>query len=390
MEDYEQDSTKEITHTGKLIFYNYYEVSVMQQENNIKQKEHGKSSLFNKKNVLFMVLFIVIAVMTVFAVMSQSQEFSISSFLDYVEGSSFGWLFAALLSMLGFIFFEAIALAILCKAFGNKQSLGRTYIYSASDIYFSAITPSATGGQPASAFFMIKNGMNSMMVTALLVANLCMYTLSIILIGIVCFIFRWEYFMQYNLFSQLLIGFGFVSQVLMLIFFYLLLKKDRLLHRICNVVLRLLCKMRLLKKREEKQKKLDAYMEKYRQHSKIITQHRKSMGFCLLFNLLQRASQIAVTMFVYCAASGAGIVKSIELWFMQGYVTLGSNSIPIPGAMGVSDYLMIDGFQCLMTEQAAVNLELLSRSFSFYSCVIICGISTLAYYLIIRKRGKKK
>jgi len=365
----------------------------MQKVNNNKHNEHNeheKSNLLNKRNVLFMVLFIVIAVMTVFAVMSQSQEFSMTDFMSYIQDSSVEWLLMALLSMLGFIFFEAFALMILCKAFGHKQSLGRTYIYSASDIYFSAITPSATGGQPASAYFMIKNGMNSMMVTALLVANLCMYTLSIIVIGGICFILRWDMFMQYNLFSQLLIAFGFISQVVLLVFFYLLLKKERLLHRICNVVLRFLCKIKLLKKREEKQKKLDEYMAKYRMHSHIITGHKKSLGFCFLFNLLQRASQIAVTMFVYCAASGEGFIKSIELWFMQGYVTLGSNSIPIPGAMGVSDYLMIDGFSSMMSEQAAVNLELLSRSFSFYSCVIICGISTVYYYFHIRKRGKAK
>lgn len=362
----------------------------MQEVKNTKQNEHEKSNLLNKRNVLFMVLFLVIAVMTVFAVVSQSKEFSMTDFVEYIEGSSVEWLAMALVSMLGFIFFEAIALMILCKAFGHKQSLGRSYVYSSADIYFSAITPSATGGQPASAFFMIKNGMNGMMVTALLVANLCMYTLAIVVIGMLCFVLRWDMFLQYNLFSQLLIAFGFISQVFLLIFFYMLLKKDRLLHRICNVVLRFLCKIKILKRQEQKQKKLDEYMAKYRLHSQIITGHKKSLGFCFLFNLLQRSAQIAVTMFVFCATSGEGFVKSIELWFMQGYVTLGSNSIPIPGAMGVSDYLMIDGFSSMMSEQAAVNLELLSRSFSFYSCVIICGITTVYYYFHIRKRGKSK
>lgn len=362
----------------------------MQEVKNTKQNEHEKSNLLNKRNVLFMVLFLVIAVMTVFAVVSQSKEFSMTDFVEYIEGSSVEWLAMALVSMLGFIFFEAIALMILCKAFGHKQSLGRSYVYSSADIYFSAITPSATGGQPASAFFMIKNGMNSMMVTALLVANLCMYTLAIVVIGMLCFVLRWDMFLQYNLFSQLLIAFGFISQIFLLIFFYMLLKKDRLLHRICNVVLRFLCKIKILKRQEQKQKKLDEYMAKYRLHSQIITGHKKSLGFCFLFNLLQRSAQIAVTMFVFCATSGEGFAKSIELWFMQGYVTLGSNSIPIPGAMGVSDYLMIDGFSSMMSEQAAVNLELLSRSFSFYSCVIICGITTVYYYFHIRKRGKSK
>lgn len=353
-------------------------------------EKSSNSPMSKKKSILFMTLFIVIAVMTVYAVVSQSREFSLSKFTDYVQGSSYGWLSAALMSMLGFIFFEAFALLVLCNAYGDRQRLSSGYIYSASDIYFSAITPSATGGQPASAYFMIKNGMNSMLVAALLVANLTMYTLAIIVIGTICLVFRFNYFLQYGFVAQLLIVVGYISQIFLLIFFYMLLKKDRLLHNICNVCLKFLCKIRLVKRREVYQKKIDDYMEKYRRHSRILTKHRKSLCSCFVFNFLQRVSQIAVTMFVYIATTGKSFAESVELLFWQGYATLGSNSIPIPGAMGVSDYLMIDGFKNIMDNTAAVNLELLSRSFSFYSCVIICGLSTLIYYLVIRKRGKAK
>lgn len=345
--------------------------------------------LTNKKQWLFMVLFVGIAVISVVTVVSQSKEFSLTDFTAYIKDASIPGLIVALLSMLGFIVFEGIALLILCRAFGHKRSFWQGYIYSTSDIYFSAITPSATGGQPASAYFMIKDGMSGMMVTALLLANLCMYTLSIIAIGLVCFIFRFDLFLQYSLLSKLLIIVGFLMQIGLLLFFYMLLKKDHLLQRICNWCFNLLCKLHLLRNREKKQAKLDAYMERYRQNARLLTGHTKSLFFCFIFNFLQRASQIAVTLFVYMATTGQSILQSIDLWFWQGYVVLGSNCIPIPGAMGVSDYMMLDGFRNIMTESQAVNLELLSRSFSFYSCVIICGISTLVQYCIIKRRGKK-
>lgn len=363
------------------------------KQDKLKKNENQTASngpLGNKKSILFMILFIFIAVMTVWAVMSQSKEFSLANFLSFIQGASYEWLGAALFAMLGFVFFEAIALLILSNAFGNRQTLSRCYMYSASDIYFSAITPSATGGQPASAYFMIKNGMNGMMVAALLVANLMLYTLAIVVIGTVCFIMRFDYFMQFSLLSKLLIIAGFVSQIFLLIFFFLLLKRDKLLQRICNFILKFLCKIRIIKRREYYQKKLDGYMDKYRQHSKIITGHRKSLFFCFFFNLLQRISQIMVTVFVCAATTGKDFIQSMELLFWQGYATLGSNSIPIPGAMGVSDYLMIDGFTKVLDDITAVNLELLSRSFSFYSCVIICGISTLVYFLMVRRRGRAK
>ena len=108
-----------------------------------------------------------------------------------------------------------------------------------------------------------------------------------------------------------------------------------------------------------------------------------------LFKFLQRSSQIAVTMFTYLA-TGGDPANAFSLFAMQGYVVLGSNSIPIPGAMGVSDYIMLDGFRTIMSESAAVNLELLSRSVSFYFCIFLCGISTLIQYQILKKRRTKK
>ncbi len=357
----------------------------MKKENN----KASESSLVSRKQVLFMLFFVLIAAMSVWAVVSQSQNFSLADFGVYIQNASLPWLIAAVAGMLGFILFEGFALQILCRAFGYRSNLRQGFIYSASDIYFSAITPSASGGQPASAYFMMKDGIDGMMTTVILVANLIMYAAAIIVIGILCFVVRFDLFLKYSLPSQILIIVGCVLQIGLLIFFYLLLRKDRLLQKLCNGVLSLLCRLHILRNREKLQAKLDAYMEQYRQYSKLISGHRKTLFLCFLFNFLQRASQIAVTMFVYAATTGKGFLESIELWFWQGYVVLGSNCIPIPGAIGVSDYLMLDGFQNIMTESEAVNLELLSRSFSFYSCVIICGIAVVAQYCINKRRTKR-
>lgn len=358
-------------------------------KNQIGKTQTESSPLNNRKQWLFIGLFIVIAVVTVSSVVLQSQDFSVSSFVKYIKEANIGWLLTAFSSMLGFIIFEALALLSLCRALGYRQGLWKGYSYSASDIYFSAITPSATGGQPASAYFMMKNGIEGMKATAILIANVAMYTLAIIVIGILCLIFRFDLFMEFSVPSKILIIVGFLIHAGLLIFFYMLLKCEKLLHRICSFFISLLCKIRIFRNKEEKITKLNVYMKNYRKHCDLIVGHRKSMFLCFVFNFLQRASQLAITMFIYIASTGANLLDSLCYWFMQGYVTLGANIIPIPGAMGVSDAMMLDGFSSLgLSSEAATNLELLSRSFSFYVCVIICGISTLVQYCIIKKRRK--
>ena len=349
-------------------------------------QEHGEPQ---KKQWLWTLLFIAIAVISVLAVVMQSREFSLSQFAEFISDASLPWLSVSFLSMLCFILFEGFAVLCLCRAFGYKKGFGSGFLYSASDIYFSAITPSATGGQPISAYFMVKDGIPGMLVTVALVANLYMYVLAILAIGLICFVFYPEVFMGFNTFSKLLIVVGVVAQIGLGAFFYLLLKHDGLMRRLCSKVLHLLCKLRILKNEEQKQEKLNAYMDKYRGYSEMLSGHRKTLLIVFLFNLIQRAAQIAVTMFTYLA-TGGDPQNAGQLFAMQGYVVLGSNFVPIPGGMGVSDYLMLDGFRKIMSESAAVNLELLSRSFSFYICIIICGIATLLGYRTVKKRSKKQ
>lgn len=338
-----------------------------------------------KKQWLWTVVFILIAAVSILAVVMQSKDFSLSQFMSFLLDASLPWLGVSLLSMLGFILFEGIALLFICRAFGYKKKLRNGYIYSASDIYFSAITPSATGGQPASAYFMMKDGIPGMVVTVALVANLCMYTLAIVAIGVICFTLHFDIFLKFNFVSKVLILVGVVMQLGMAFFFFLLLKNGELLHRMCRAVLHFLCRIRILRHEAKKQAKLDASMEKYRSYAHILSAHHKTLVGVFVFNFLQRASQIGVTMFTYLATGGS-TENAWDLWAMQGYVVIGSNSIPIPGAMGVSDYIMLDGFRTIMSESAAVNLELLSRSFSFYICIFLCGISTLVQFQLLKKR----
>lgn len=353
-----------------------------------KNTKPADAPVSRKKQILFIFLFLVIAALSIWAVSSQSKDFSISHFGAYIQHANKPWLIAAIAGMLGFIIFEGLAIQVLCRAFGYRTTFRQGFIYSASDIYFSAITPSASGGQPASAYFMMKNGIDGMMTTVVLLVNLVMYTSALVVISLLCFLLRFDLFLQYSLLSKVLILAGCVIMLGLLLFFYLLLKKDNLLQKLCLGCLRLLCFLHILRHREEKEEKLIAYMDRYRHYSKLISGHRKTLFFCFIFNLFQRTSQIAVTMFVYAATTGKTFLESIDLWFLQAYAVLGSNFMPIPGGIGISDGLMIDGFQNRMSISDASYLDLLSRSFSFYSCVLICGIAMVVQYCANKRRAK--
>ncbi|MDY2601965.1 MAG: hypothetical protein SOW23_09255, partial [Eubacteriales bacterium] len=71
----------------------------------------------------------------------------------------------------------------------------------------------------------------------------------------------------------------------------------------------------------------------------------------------------------------------------QSLVVVGSNAIPVPGAVGVADYLFLDGFEAIVPEP--VNLELLSRGISFYCCIALCALALLLSVLARWIRGQR-
>lgn len=363
-------------------------------DKNIGDREVRKSVTGNsamnswKKRVLWTIVFILIAAATVWAVTSESRAFSLDTFITYIAGTSKIWLIAAILCSLGFVFFEGEAVVYICRAFGYRAGHGRGFIYSASDIYFSGITPSASGGQPVCAYYMIKDGIPAGITTVALLLNLTMYTLSILVISLLVLITQPQVFMSFGVLSKVLIVIGYLIQCLLSLFFILLLVKREILHGICRRGIRLLCKIKLLRHEEEKQRGLDKYMEEYAMCSEMIKHKKKALAVAFIFNILQRVSYISIPLFVFLATGGA-VSESAVIWAVQSYVVIGSNAVPIPGAMGVSDYIMLDGYGKLMAYQDAVSFELLSRSLAFYICIVLCGILVLINHMMQKKRERK-
>lgn len=350
---------------------------------------HPKHSKNPKSKLAWTAVFVLIAGLTIWSIVAQD-GFSFSGFLSFLKESNPWWIAAAFASMLGFILFEGLALLTIVKYFGYKKSIGHGAIYASGDIYFSAITPSATGGQPASAYFMMKDKIPGTVVTVALIVNLIMYTFAILIIGIISILMSPGIFLGFSIPAKILIIVGSVCLIGLAVGFIFILFKSHILHKLGNGGINLLARLKLIRKPERKKEKLSNAIISY-SHNVSLLRGRNSVLFKVLaFNVLQRACGIAVTLFVFLASGGAPS-SAVDIWSSQCMVVLGSNTVPIPGAMGVSDYLLIDALGAIGIPSAqAVNLDLLSRAISFYSCVILCGLAMIVRLVSYKVIDKKK
>lgn len=340
-----------------------------------------------KKNKLWSFVAIILAVTSVFVVANQTKDYSWEDFKLYITSANPFWIAAAIMCMLLYIFFEGYAILRILKVFGYKRSLRKGIIYSAADIYFSSITPSASGGQPASAFFMMADDVPAGVSAVTLMVNLVMYTVSIMTIGIIAVILRPELFIHFESFSKFLIIIGYIILGALGFAIILLLKKEKWVHAICSFILRFLSKIRIIKRGDRLHSKLDSIIEEYKNCSEMIDGHRRMLAEVFLCNFLQRNLQICVSVMIFLA-DGGRIRDGVDVWATHAFAIIGSNCIPIPGAMGVIDYLLLDGMKNLMTADDATSLELSSRGISFYCCSLLCLIIVGIGYFVLHKRER--
>ena len=342
----------------------------------------------DKKKFIWILISLLLAGCSIWAVIAQSESFSFEEFSSFVVEADKRWIIGAALCMIGFIFFEGTAVRRIATSLGYKKSIAQGTVYGAADVYFSAITPSASGGQPASAYFMVMDGIPGTATTVILLVNLIMYTLALLFVGLICCIIRFDIVLAMSLLSKVLIVIGTIILIGLVIAFYLLLKKAEVFYKICNGFLHFLEKIHLLRKGEKLRNKLNSTMADYKNCADTIVGKKQMLIEAFFWNLLQRLSQLFVPFFVFLAG-GQGLKNAIDVFITQTFVALGSNCIPIPGSMGVADYIMLDGYENIVGEEISTYMELLSRGISFYGCIIISAIIVLIAFLVRFLRRKE-
>ncbi len=337
------------------------------------------------KKLFWMIFTLALSVLTVGTLLKQSESMSIETLVKKISEADLKWILIAILSAGSYVLLEAVALCSILKGIGSKIKLKNGIIYSTADVFFSAVTPSATGGQPASAYFMLKDGISAGVVSAALILNVMMYNASIIFLGIAAVIIAPKVFLDFKMTSKVLIVLGFIGLSLLSAFFMSILRGSDKIFPIIERFLKFLHSKKIIHRLEPRLEKLTKIQADYNNCSAAIAGKSIIMVKAFAWNVLQRAAQIVVPALVYLSFGGRSNLFA-SLFSKQCLITIGYNYVPIPGALGIADYLMIDGFSDIMSKKMAFELDMISRGLTFYICVTLSGLITLFGYLKGRKR----
>ncbi len=304
--------------------------------------------------------------------------FSKDGLRDLIKGSQgieMKWIAAALFCHIGNIFVDCV----LTWQFARRKYPDFTFTNGVKTAvtghFFSAITPSSSGGQPMQVYCMSKMGVDVGFSSSMLLQKFVVFQVVATLYAAVLFAFRSKFVLaQINgMFTVWFVLIGFIWQVLVVAAVVLAGIKPTALKRLLRLFSPAIRKFRGEKKTAELLRKIDSKINVFRKSNRSFM---KNPGLIALY-LAEAAVQItliySVPYFVYRSLIPDGDGSWVTMLCSVAFVTVVSSMIPIPGASGVSELAFSVFFGVFFTPATLKSAILIWRTITYYFTVVVEG-----------------
>ena len=338
------------------------------------------------KKYLLNGLFLIALIGGTFYFLLKDQEFDM--LLKYISEANALWLFVGLLLMLVFVSFESIIIHYLMKSLSCAVSFINCLKYSFIGFFVSAITPSATGGQPVQMYYMKSDGISLTVSSLVLMVVTVAYKAVLLILAAIMLIVNSSFVMAHIDGIEFIMIFGILVNVIVIGVLLLLIFKQSFAKKIVGNTILWLGRHGIIKNYQTKIKKVLATIAKYDQSAEYLKTHKKIIFNVFVITTIQRIALFAITWAIYKSFGLSG-VSAFEIITLQLIISLAVDNLPLPGGLGVSEGIFLLFFEEIFTVRYLTAGLLLSRGFNYYAIIIVGGIVTAVAQLTKKKHTAK-
>lgn len=260
-------------------------------------------------------------------------------------------------------------------AMGHKLPYRHCVQIAAAGFYFSSITPSSTGGQPAQVFYMSRRGVPAAHGTLVMLLFTIAYQIVAVVWGIgACFLAP-EAPASLGTGLGVLLGYSLTTTALLTAGMIFLLAKPKPAESFCRWCLRLGVKWKLVRNAEKAEGWLEKQLEEYRGGAEIIRSQPALIFKLLGLAFVQLTVRYMIPWTVYRALGLTGCT-ALRLVSTQALVYLTVSCVPIPGTVGAAEGTFLAAYYTIFGGELVAAGMILSRTLAFYVPVLVTGVST--------------
>lgn len=332
----------------------------------------------NRKRDLWSILIMAaIVAVTLWLVLGDGRAVQVWAAMSQARWS---WLALGGALMLCYAALEAVQYRMMLREMGHKVPYRHCVQFAAVGFYFSSITPSATGGQPAEVYYMARRGIPAAHGALTMLLFTIVYQAVLVGYGLGAWLVAPWIPASLGTGLGFLLGFGATTMILLTAGMLALLIWPGPVERLCRWILGLGARLKLVKDRARAEAGLACQMEEYTQGAAVLKKSPGLLAKLLVLSALQLGSRFLIPWTVYRAMglSGYGVA---ELVGIQALVALAVNCLPIPGAVGASEAAFLTACATVYGQDHVTAAMLLSRGLSFYLPLVVSGTLTALVHL---------
>lgn len=332
-----------------------------------------KLKTFSKRN-LGLAYVLVVAVLFVAWALHTGQ---VPTILKQLSGLDARWLWLSGAFLAGYILFRALTLFVFLKSENSRISFGKSLAVTGIGQFYSAITPSSSGGQPLEVLAMARWGVSSMVATAAVSVQFICFQAALVLLGAVLWIVARAQVALFLNGTRWFVLLGFFLNSAMPLIVVLLGVSRRMLNALTRGSVWLMTRLRIVKNREAAQRKIDRLIGEYQTSVTALYKKPVLAAKVMLLSLIQVLLLMAVVIGVY-RAFWLVSVPILTLLTMQTLLFIAASFMPLPGASGAQEYGFSLFFGGIFPGSMMLSAIFVWRFMTYYLLMLIGFVSVLA------------
>lgn len=286
------------------------------------------------------------------------------------------WILAAVGSQLVFMLCEAIVIYFFIRDDYKDFRFIDAVRVAFMGLFWSAITPSSTGGQPMQVYLLYSSmGVSVGYSTSRLIQKFMVYQIVLTSISMLCVVFNLPFIIEQNQKIPVLVPllmFGFVTQLAVTAVFLLFSFSPKLSRKLIMFLAKILNKIKIIKNVDKKIQEIDKQLDTFHTSNKDIYKKPRLLICAFTFTVIEFIAMFLIPYFIF-RSFGFDFASPGQLLSSQAFVNLMSGMVPIPGASGAAELGFTVFFGNYFIRGTLKSAALIWRVINYYGVIAVTG-----------------
>lgn len=337
----------------------------------------------SRKKIILQVIFLILVMSMTLYTLFKDEGFY--SFLRTLNNVKLPELIVSFILLLAYILLESVIIKIILYTLGEPIAITKCMKYSFIGFFFYCITPAGSAEQPMQLICMHRDGINISKSVVSLVLITITFKLSIIMLGGCIYIFRPKDVIRMIDPIDPLCILGIILSLAAVVFLLCVLFLPEIADKVISKCISAAAKLKILKDEQKWNRKKTAFIGKYSETLELCKGHKLMPIAVLAITIVQRLCYMGITA-ASCRALDIHTPSIMDITAVQGMIQLATDMLPLPGGLGVNEWLYMKAFSPSFKADTLSTL-ILSRGIGFYCQLILCGLVSGIIWLSEKKKA---